>query len=412
MKKTILFLGAMIFALMSFAQKMNIQSASNSLRHKEYKEALEFIEKAVNDPSTKDDPKAWFIRGSIYLAMDQDPGYADEDHYKEAVRSFKKVLDIKPGYEQQAVTGGLIYGAYKAYNNSVNLYNAKKWEDAYSAAEMAVGIHGMTNSKNFPSNPAFDTVAANAMVIQAYSAFYGEKPEKALPILLTLKDNPIEGSANTYLIIADVYRQQNAQDKELAILAEAKAKYPDDENVRNEELNYYIRTNQQDKLIAKLEAAIAEDANNPIYYYNLANTYSNIAFAESGKPDNYDDLLLKAETGFKKAIEMDPKNAGYHYDLGVLYFNQASKYIDEMNDLPISEEAKINELSKKSDALIEKAFAELQVVYDMYEPKESNLTAEEMVNYKASLRALREIYARKNMLDKSKEMKEKLEALN
>lgn len=417
MKKTTLFLAAMVVMLSAFAQKKNIQSASNSLRHKEYQEAIKYIDLAVNDASTKDDPKAWFVRGSIYLSMDQDPGYADQGNYKKAVESYKKVMELKPGYESQAVSSGLTYGAYKYYNEAVNKYNAKKFTESYEDAKHTVDIHEMTDEKNFPSSGGFDTVAAGAMVIQAYSAFYSDQPDKALPILEKLKDNPIESDANTYLILADVYRKKGDQEKELVIIEEAKAKFPANPNVRNEELNYYIRTKQQDKLIAKLESAVADDPENAVYQYNLANAYTNMAFPKTAdgkskpQPENYKELLAKAEAGFNKALELDAENVGYHYDLGVLYFNQASQVTEEMNEVPADDDATYTKLKTKRDEMFNKALPHLEKVYTAYEPKVNELDADNQSIYKSSLRAMREIYARQDKLDKSAELKKKLEEI-
>ncbi|MCB0697449.1 MAG: tetratricopeptide repeat protein, partial [Chitinophagaceae bacterium] len=368
MKNTLLVLAAALSVTAGYAQKKNIQSASNSLKYKEYKEAMEYIEEAVKDPSTKDDPKAWLVRGSIYLSMDQDPGYTDKGYYKEAITSYKKVVELKPNYETDAVNNGLMYGAYKCYNTAVMSYNAKKWDDAYNDAKQTVEIHDMDGGKRF-SNKGFDTVASGALVIQAYSAFYSGQVDKALPVLEALKSNPIEGNnANTYLIIADAYKKKGDQAKELATLEEAKAKFPNNTNIRNEELNYYIRTNQQDKLIAKLQEAVTSEPENAVYQYNLANAYTNMAFPKKSdgssdtQPGDYKDLVMKAEKGFEKAISLDPDNVGYHYDMGVLFFNQASQVTEQMNLITGTtpeDDKKYNDLKAIRDGLFEKAFPHL-----------------------------------------------------
>lgn len=417
MKKFIMFLGAVAIVTSGFAQKKNIQSASNSLKFKEYNEAVKYIEEAVKDPSTKDDAKAWFVRGSIYLAMDQDPGYAGKNYYNQVVESYKKVLELKPKYEPQAVASGLIYAAYKSYNASVKSYNSKQFDDAYAAAKQTVDIHDMDGGKLAEGNKGFDTVAAGAMIIQAYSAFYNNKPDVALPVLLKLKDNPIEGNANVYLIISDVYKKKGEFDKQLAIIEEAKTKYPKNPNIRNEELNYYIVTKQQDKLIQKLEDAVNSDPENAVYQYNLANAYTNLAFpkdatGKSGpKPENYDELISKAEKGFEKAVSLAPDNVGYHYDMGVLYFNQASQVTEQMNQVTgtsAEDDKKWKELETVRNGFFDKAFPHLEKVYQAYEPKVKSLNADDKFIYQSALAAMREIYARENKLDKAAEMKEKI----
>lgn len=414
MKKILLALTALLVLTNSYAQKKNIQSASNSLRNKEYKEAIEFIEQAIQDPTTKEDPKAWFTRAQIYAAMDQDPGYADKKYYMQALESYLKVVELKPTYEEEQVNQGLLYGAFKSYNNSVLAYNQKQWDEAFNNAKGAVDIYNLQGGKRFPGNKGFDTVAASAMVIEAYSAFYGEQIEKALPVLEKLKDNPIEGNANVYLIIMDAYRKLGKQDKELATIEEAKKRFPNNPNIRNEELNFYMRTKQQDKLLQKLEAAVAEDPENAMYQYNLANAYTNMAFPKEGpKPANYNELITKAEAGFTKALALDPENMGYHYDMGVLYFNQASKVTDQMNEVTgtsAEDDKKWKALETERNAFFDKAFPHLEKIYVTYEPKVNELDADNKFIYQSSLAAMSEIYARQNKLDKAAEMKKKIQA--
>lgn len=413
MKKVLLALTAVMVMTNADAQKKNIQSASNSLRNKEYKEAMDLIEQAIQDPTTKDDPKAWLTRAQIYASMDQDPGYAEKGYYKQALESYMKVVQLKPTYETEQVNQGLLFGAFKSYNNSVVAYNKKQWDDAFNSAKITADVYSLQDGKRFAGNKGFDTVAASAMVIEAYSAFYGEQIEKALPVLEKLKDNPIEGNANVYLIIMDAYRKLGKQDKELAIIEEAKKRFPNNPNIRNEELNYYLRTNQQDKLMQKLEAAVAEEPGNAMYQYNLANAYTNMAFPKEGaKPANFDELITKAEAGFNKALSLEPDNVGYHYDMGVLYFNQASKVTDQMNEVTgtsAEDDKKWKALDAKRTALFEKAFPHLEKVYITLEPKIKELDADNKFIYQSSLAAMSEIYARQNKLDKASEMKKKIE---
>lgn len=416
MKNLLLALAALFVITTGYAQKKNIQSATNSLRNKEYQDAMNFIEQAIKDPTTKEDPKAWLTRAQIYAAMDQDPGYADKGYYKQALESYMKVAELKSTYETEQVNQGLMFGAFKSYNNAVVSYNQKAWNASFDNAKQAVDIYNLEGGKRFAGNKGFDTVAASAMVIQAYSAFYGEQLEQAIPVLEKLKNNPIEGNANVYLIITDAYRKLGMQDKELATIEEAKKRFPNNPNIRNEELNYYIRTKQQDKLIQKLEAAVAEEPGNAIYQYNLANAYTNMAFPKDApKPANYDELIAKAEAGFTKAVELDPGNVGYHYDMGVLYFNQASKVTDKMNEVTgtsAEDNKKWSALEAERNALFDKAFPHLEVVYTTYEPKVKELDADNKFMYQSALSAMREIYARQNKLDKASELKKKFEESN
>lgn len=410
MKKLALAIVAVCVAAPTIAQKSNINSATRSLGLKEYKQALEYINEAVEDPSTKDDPKAWYVRGSIYMNMQQDPGYQDQDPYKEGVNSYLKVVELDPKYKADEINNSLLFGAYKFYNESVMAFNAKKFDESINLADKTITIHGLDGGQRF-NNPGFDTVAAGALAIKGLSAFYGQKPDIAMVVLNDLKDNPIESKPNVYLMIAELHRNNGNKNKELVIIEEARTKFPGDPNVRNEELNYYIRNNMQDELIKKLKAAVASDPDNPIYQYNLANVYSNMAFAKE-VPENYDVLVIESENGFKKALASDPDNPGYNYDIGALYFNMASKVTDKMNEITgttAEDDKKYNELKKIRDGYFDKALPYLEKVYLAFDSKVGELNASDRELYRSAVIAMREIYARQNKLDKAAEMKKKLE---
>lgn len=414
MKKLVLAIAVLCLSTTIYAQRSNINSANNSLKYKEYKKAIEYIDEAVKDPSTKDDPKAWFTRGNIYMAMQQDPGYKDEAPYKEGVKSYMKVIELDPDYKASDINNALLYSAYQYYNEAIMAYNSKKFGDAIELAEMTVNIHDLNGGKRF-SNPGFDTLAAGAMAIRGLSAYYGDQKDLALEILSKVKDNPIESKPTIYLLIADLHRKAGNSDKEIAIIEEARTKFPDDANIRNEELNYYVINNKQAELVEKLKAAVASDPDNPIYNYNLANVYSNMAFGkEDGVPENYEELVKNSEAGFKKALASDPDNAGYNYDLGALYFNKASKVTDKMMKITgtTAEDDKLyNTLKKERDAYFAQALPYLENVYNTFEPKLSELGPSDKSLFISAATAMREIYARQNQLEKAAELKKKLEQM-
>lgn len=419
MKKFILITAAMGVTLFSWAQKQNIQSANNYLRDKDYTKALEFIDKAVTDPSTKDDPKAWFVRGNIYMAMQEDAGFKAQKPYREAVKSYMKVAELKPTYESGVITQNLLASAYSYYNDAVNAYNSKNYQDAINFAQEVANIHNLEGGKRYAGNKPFDTVSAQGLQIGAYAAYYGEKYDAAIPMLQAMKNDPIARNANVYLLLADIYKKQNNDAQYVAIVEEARKQYPDNLNIRNEELNYYIRTGKQDLLMKKLEEAVAADPNSAELQFNLANGYNSMANPKDAagkelpKPANYAELIGKAETAYMNALKASPNNPEYNYNTGVLYYNQATEFNNQMNAIKGSsaaEQKKYDDLMKKRDALFAKALPFLEKTFTTMEPNVASLNEQDRFTYRASLQAAREIYARQNQLDKAAELKKKLEA--
>src|SRR5690606_38900965 len=164
----------------------------------------------------------------------------------------------------------------------------------------------------------------------------------------------------------------------LQTIEQGLAKYPDNMNLRNEELNYYIRNNRQADLIEKLKLALEADPSNAEYAYNLGKVYLEMAFPNAGKedgessrPQEFDQYIQEAEKYYKKALSLSPDNPGYQYEAGVLYYNQASELDGQMVQLGTSEadNLKYNELAKERNALFEKAEPYFVQVVNLLEPR-------------------------------------------
>lgn len=427
MKKAILITAGIALSTFSWGQKQNIQTAMNYLNEKDYDKAIEYINMAANDPSTKDNPKAWFWRGNIYMAMQNEPGKNANNPYREAANSYLKAAQLDAKFEKDAITQALTVAAYNYYNDAVGAFNKKDYEQSFQLSKSTIDIHDMEGGKRFASK-SFDTVSASALMIQSYSALYSKKYEDAVALLQSLKSNPIEKNANVYLALIDAYRSLNKDAEMIAVIEEGKAQYPDNVNLRNEELNYYIKTGKQDLLMKKLEDAVAKEPNNAELHFNLANGYNNLAFPkdangkELAKPSNFDELFAKAESSYQKALTIDGANGGYNYNMGVLYYNLATDYNKRMNELAdVINKSKVladkkkhednyAKLNASRDANFEKALPFLTKTIAAYEPNFKSLNSEDKFSYQSALIALKEIYARRNDMTKSAEYKAKLEA--
>lgn len=419
MKKISLIAASLCVAASSFGQKQNIQSANNMLREKDYTKALEYINLAANDPSTKDDPKTYFVKGNIYMNMQSDANMKASNPYREAAKAYLTAAKLKPGYEKETIDQALINNAFSFYNDGINAFNEKRYDEALEYMKTAVEIHDMEGGKRF-SNKTFDTVAGQSRMILAYSAVNGNKGDDvALPLLIAAKSDPIAANPNVYVMLSEVYRKQNKDAEFMATLDEAAAKYPDNENIKVQQLNYYIKAGKQDVIISKLEEAIAKNPNNASFQMQLANTYNTMANPKDAqgndlsKPANSGELMDKAEGYYLKAIALDGANVGYNYNTGALYFNKATDLNNQMNKVTgntAAEQKQYDELKVKRDALFAKAIPFFEKAYTTLDPKVATMNDDDRFYYQSSLVALREIYARQDKLDKASELKAKLDA--
>jgi hypothetical protein len=422
MKKSILLVGCLCIGIMGFAQKMNIESAKNYLRDQEYDKAKKAIDDAVNNESTSKNADAWFTRGDVYMTLTdkQREKYKGEHLYREAARSYIKVVELKPNYPKEDINPRLYISAQLFYNDAINAYNSQKYDETIEMARFVVEIIDMDGGKRLHDMKGSDTVVAQAKLVRAYSAYYLKKYDEALPLLLEVKNNPIVKKAGTFAHIADIYKAKNKEAEFLATIEEGKKAFPDDQNLNYEELNYYIRNGKQDDLAKKLEDAVAKNPKNAELQYNLATCYNNIAFPKDAngkdmpKPTNYSDVVNKAEGAYIKAIELDSKNPLYNYNIAALYYNQAIEINDQMNALgnTTTEIKKYDEMKVQRDAKFEKSVPYLEITYNQLYPKLGKLGAEDKNTLKASMMALSNIYLRQSKMDKANEVKAKLKELD
>lgn len=412
MKKIVLIALASLSVGNSFAQNSAIQSARNYANEKDFENAKKYIEQALEDPSTKDKPKTWYAKGDIYMKMMEDPNYAKTTPppYAEAIKAYLKVVEIDPDYERQDINDKLLVAAFSFYNGGVELYKASNYALSYALFEGVYKIHQLENGKRFKGNKGYDTVASNAHEMMGYSQLYQKKYAEALPIFLALKNDPIVKNPSIYISLSDIYSNLDKRDEQIKIITEGRAAYPNDANLRNEEINYYIATNKTNELTDKLEEAIKQEPNNAELQHTLANIYNTMANPKSGeKPANAKELLTKAEAGYKKAISLSPDNAEYNFNTSVLYYMQAYDIVQAMNNLTESAEdmKKYNAWNKEKEALFKTALPYAEKAYAVLEPKAGNLKGKEREVYVSTVNELFELYTKLNMMDKSAEFQKK-----
>ena len=415
-----LLVAAMGCSVMGWAQKTAIRTAESYLIDEEYERARTAIDGAVTHESTAADPKAWLVRGRVYLALQQNDT-ASRNAFAEAARSFMKVAELKPDFERREVNNYLLMTGQYYYNESVRAYQAQQYDQAYKLGKEANNIFGLENGNRLrdPKRPVIDTVITQSEIITAYSAYHGKKYNEALPMLLKLKENPIAREPFLYSVLADVYQQQNQNDKWIAILEEGRKVYPNDENLRNAELNYYIKLGKQDELLKKLEDAATTDPNNVELVYGLANTYNNMAFPKDkdgkdlAKPANFDALLAKAEGYYAKAAQLAPDRTDVSYNFATVYFNQAADLDRQINAITDNSAAglkKVEALEKQRNAMFEKALPYLEKTFQTLDARAASLSADDKLTYTSTMQALRSIYLKTRQIDKATAIKKKMDA--
>jgi tetratricopeptide (TPR) repeat protein len=162
-------------------------------------------------------------------------------------------------------------------------------------------------------------------------------------------------------------------------------KYPENQAIMNELINYYINSGNANGALELLTIAKQKDPENVSY-----------VFAEGAMYEKTGDIET-AEKLYLQSIDMNPDFYDAAYNLGVLYYNQAVKLYEQASKNTNNAEAQA--IQTQGDEKLKKAIP--------YMERASEIDPQDVY----SLQNLRNIYYRLNMTDKYEEVRKKLEGM-
>jgi tetratricopeptide (TPR) repeat protein len=339
----------------AIAQMSNINTALIRLNNKDLKDAKKYIDMAYASEETKDHPKMWVTRGDVYYAlvtdtnedgiaariMDKDLAYKSLESYINALKSGEKK------YHDQAILGGIGVAAI-VYNESVGAIKDKNYDMALRNYTKILEFFPYDKKEEMKkSGLSENDITKNAGLV----AYYKKDWEAVKKYMSALAEKNFL-DPDVYIVLAKTYEELGDTATAIKYVEQGRGLKNDNEDLINEELYLYSRTNQADKLISKLSAAIETDPSNPKYYYFRGTTYEGLY-----KQDNkHTEYLDKAEADYKKAIEMEPGHFESNFALGILYFNKAVPVINERENTDnVKQKQKFDELDAKAKDLLNTA---------------------------------------------------------
>ncbi|MCQ2974813.1 MAG: tetratricopeptide repeat protein [Bacteroidales bacterium] len=426
-----------ISAGMQAAKSSNIMDVNN----------LEVLVGAPAEKKQSDQYEIWvYPTINIYVQNNQvqfwEETYpADKDALGNAVKSYRKAceLDTKGSFKSKKTTVEAIRNIRLAYtNNGINKYFLGKYNEAATDFESALALSDFPKAAN-------DTAKIEGMI-----AFYGglssfqagdkSKAEKMFNESINLNYE----IGKCYHYIFQIRMDEGKSDEALKIIQNAYEKYPQEESLLYDVINYYTSQKEFDKAETYLNKAIEKYPDNlsvfgvkgSIYVENYtklkdnylatrnqADSLKKLAFKNrNNKSENdrltaeenakkqeaaeikeqYNVFMSKADQTYNDILAKDPKYFDAYFSLGIVYYDKSDMAGQEANLIPFSEDkdgskaavkiAEQKEAFKKSAEYFEKAL-EIQ-------PNNVNV-----------LTNLRMLYTKLGEYDKSKAMKQRLEEL-
>ncbi|MEQ1745719.1 MAG: hypothetical protein ABMA02_09855 [Saprospiraceae bacterium] len=379
-------------------------------------EAKTKVDQAMASPEVQATVSAWQTRGDIYNTILQrdmtmrminpKATLSGDNDALEAYNAFQKAYDLATKkYEKADAVKGMTEVQGHLINIGVAKFEANEYEKAFRSFEAVLKSHQTLSTEKQKSLLDDAEMRDNQIFYTAYSAqmakrnadaekYYGELYKTG-----NAKAAIYEGLYNLKLEAKD----EAAADK---ILAEGRQKYPNDPTLLFAEINAYLQKGKLEELIGRLKQAIEQEPTNVSLYVTLGSVYDNLYQREvTAKNDaKAAEYFAEAKRNYEKAQSVDPKSGDAHYALGALYYNKAAARTQELNALPQDDYSpatmkKYQQIQKDIMALFDEALPHFQKAENL-NPNDTN-----------TLIALSEIFARKDDLETSGELKKRLEVV-
>ncbi len=377
-------------------------------------EAKGLIEEALADSEVQGMAKAWTLKGKIYNELiggelskkiiDPNHTIANLGDANVALEALKKGYEIaEKSFEKRDIMAALKTTAGHLSNAAITAFGDKDYKNAFTNFKSSVDLNDMFVAEGQEASFADPEAYKEQVFYTAVSGYYAEDYDAVIPVF----EKAMEMDQPDPFIFEGLYNIKKESDKEgaLAILAKGRETYPDDTALLYAEINHMVAEGQLEALIGKLEDAVDKDPENISVYTTLGAVYDNLSTKTAGEGDveksqGYFDKSLE---WFERALAKDSDNFDALYSVGALYYNKAATYTEPLNELANDFSAEGNKkydaLKAEMDDLFEKAFPYFQKA-EALNDKDVN-----------TLLAIKEIYARKNEIDKANEYKARIEAL-
>ena len=307
-----------------YAQKGKVTQAISYFTSGKLKEAKEMIDVAIKHEACLNWDKAYFTKGQIYQAIyeseNKDYKKLDPNALNVAWDAYQKVieLDVKQKYPKKLATQyqNMIFDFT---NQAVGYYNAQNFKDALKSFERVLEIQKspyITEGKE----PKVDTVIMFNAGVAAQKAQEYATAEKLFKETLKYDYE----AAKTYPVLAAVLKEQGKEAEAIEYLKKGHEANPDNVDILVELINYYLFGGKPEEAEGYLDAAIKQAPNNPSFYRAKGTLYEKM------------NKMDQAEEMYSKALEINPKDYIVQFSIGNIKLtavNELQKKVSAIQDL-------------------------------------------------------------------------------
>ncbi len=380
MKRLTIMMVALFAVTMVYAQKGKVSAAQAYISNGDLESAEKRLNDAIVHEKSKDWPKTYLVAADLVNARykaKKDPallikGY---DYYMKAIELDK--LD-KNRFEKE-IKMALTLFVNELTNAGIDAFNSEKFSTAADIFEKVLGVNGLEMFA--ADSQGADTAIIYNTALAAYNAKEWDRAADYLKQTIKLS----YGGGDAVLLLDQVYSNTADSLKMAANLQDGFEKYPEDDRILTQLINFYLSAKQNDKALDYLDKAIVKDPENATFYY------------ARGVLNDQSKRFDKAITDYEKAKDLNPEYFDALYNLGVIFFNQGVEQMNHANDKTDFKE--FEKEKAKADALFKKSLPYMERALEL-KPEDAGV-----------LESLKGLYYRFEMNDRYDVVKAKLDSL-
>ena len=261
-----------------------------------------------------------------------------EDPLKEARRSLDEAIKLNTDGKANSDITGVINNLKAAIEiDAIIAYEKKEFQKSYDGFMQILDLN-----KNPLMNNRIDTVD----IYFAGRAALENKDYKEAVRLFELASNYNYNDPFLYVFRKQALFAAGDTAAGVQVINDGFNKYPNNQSIMIELINYYLVSNQSDEALRLLSVAKANDPKNVSYTFAEGTLYD--------KMGNFEE----AEKAYKTCIEMQPDFYNGYYNLGVIYFNKAVKIYEDASR--ISDNTEFEKLQAQGDEMLKQAIPYMQ----------------------------------------------------
>ena len=336
------------------------------------------IDLAAENEETKNEARTWHYYGIVYYKIAAYPDFNDLDPeaLDKSLNAFIKIIELDPAYANDRQNMFDIYQHIQSITS--NYFN--KGAVAYENGEYKEAIDCYMSA--YKSNLVIGQKDNEALLIAAQIALYNAKEyESAIAICNQLLAEQYE-SPKVYQYLAVANSQLGNDEDMLKYINEGRAKFPEDDNLVNEQINAYLKLKREAEIIDQIKEMANKNSNNSIYCLIIGTIYSN----QESEIYNVDSALVY----YNRAIEINPSDENAYINVGSMYIDKSAALINKANELPLDKFKEYDALIAEAKVFDEKALPYVEKAYELVPTDD------------AIRQALRTLYVRLKMMDKAR----------